>query len=80
MLSRPDGIWQFCQKLKKIYLAKGEEVEIYVRCMVSINGSETAPMINPDYDMAKAEWDYFWHNPWILLAEEREEYKLRSPN
>ena len=75
MLSRPDGIWQFCQKLKELHLEKGEEVEIYVRSEISINGSEPELIIDPDYDMAKAEWNYFWHNPWVLLAEERKKYK-----
>lgn len=70
MLSRPDGIWQFCQHLKKKYAAEGHEIELYATVKVSINGKEPLLLIDPDFDMAKAEWDYFWHNEWILLPEE----------
>ena len=66
MLARPDGIWQLCQVLKKEYAKKGEEIEIYVDCKISINGHPYMPLIDPTVDMAKVEWDYFWHKDWIL--------------
>lgn len=71
MLSRPDGIWQFCQKLKEEYAKKGTEIELYVDCKVSINGHEYATLIDPFYNMADAEWDYFWHKDWILLEPQK---------
>mgnify|MGYP003635116065 CR=1 FL=1 len=70
MLSRPDGIWQFCQFLKKKHAVNGDEIELYVTVKVSINGKEPQLLISPAYNMALAEWDYFWHNEWILLPEE----------
>lgn len=69
MLSKPDGIWQFCQRLKAEYAERGEEIEIYVNAKVSINGGEFKPLIDKKFDMATAEWDYFFHNEWILLHD-----------
>lgn len=69
MLSKPDGIWQFCQRLKTEYAEKGEDIEIYVDAKVSINGGEFKPLIDKNFDMATAEWDYFFHNEWILLHD-----------
>jgi len=68
-LSKPDGIWQFSQHLKEEYQAKGQEVSIYVDSKVSLNQKEPLPFVDPQYDMAKAEWNYFFHNEWILVYE-----------
>ena len=70
MLAKPDGIWQFCQRLKEEYESKGEEIEIYVNALVGVNGGELKPLIDKDYNMAEAEWDYFFHNDWVLLHED----------
>jgi len=69
LLSKPDGIWQFSQRLKKEFEEKGEEVSIFVDSKVSLNHKKPLPLIDPEYDMAKAEWDYFFHNEWILLYD-----------
>ncbi len=69
MLAKPDGIWQFSQRLKKEYEAKGEDIEIYVKSRVSVNGKPYKELIDPEQDMAKAKWDYFFHNDWVLLYE-----------
>lgn len=62
----PDFIWQFCQRLKKEYAEEGQEVELYVTGRVSINRKNPQALIDPTVDMAKAEWNYFFHNDWIL--------------
>jgi len=64
--TKPDVIWQFCQRLKKEYAAKGEDIAIYVRAWVSVNGHKSELLINPSVDMAQARWDYFFHNDWLL--------------
>jgi hypothetical protein len=69
MLSKPDGIWQFTQRLAKEYQDKGEDVEIYVRSRVSVNNGPFRELVDPKQDFAKAEWDYFFHNEWILLND-----------
>lgn len=70
ILAKPDGIWQFCQRLKDEYQNKGEEIEIYVKSRVSVNGKPYKQLIDPKQDMAEAEWDYFFHNNWVLLYDD----------
>jgi len=72
MLSKPDGIWQFTQHLAKEYRDKDEEVEIYVRSRVSVNGGPYRDLIDTKQDFAIAEWDYFFHNDWVLLYEDKD--------
>lgn len=64
--TKPDVIWQFCQRLKREYAAQGKDVAIFVNCRVSVNGHDFHPLIDPNVDMAAAKWDYLWHNEWIL--------------
>lgn len=62
MASRPDMIWQYCQRLKKMY---GESIRIYVMAHARVNRGTTALLINPEVDMAGAEWHRFRHDTWI---------------
>ncbi len=62
---KPDFIWQYCQKIKEEY--KDKDISIYIECKNSINGKPHQTLIDPKYDIAKAKWNYFWHNEWILL-------------
>ena len=62
---KPDFIWQYCQKIKQEY--KGKDISIYIRCENSINRKPYKLLIDPHYDMAKANWNYFFHNEWLLL-------------
>ena len=63
--TKPDFIWQYCQKIKEEY--KNTTISIYVDCANSINRKPYKTLIDPKYDMAKAKWDYFFHNEWILI-------------
>lgn len=65
LATKPDFIWQYCQRIKEEY--KGKSIAIYIDCKNSINRKEYKTLIDPKYDMAKAKWDYFGHNEWILL-------------
>ena len=65
LATKPDFIWQYCQRIKEEY--KGKPIAIYIDCKNSINRKEYKNLIDPNYDMAKAEWNYFAHNEWILL-------------
>lgn len=62
---RPDFIWQYCQRIKREF--KGKDISIYIDCKNSINNKPFQTLIDPNFDMAKAKWNYFWHNEWILL-------------
>lgn len=64
-LLKPDGIWQFTQRLKKEYASKGIPVEIYARVKVSLNGRKPAFLVDPNLDLTTIDFDYFGHNEWI---------------
>ena len=70
--TKPDIIWQFCQRLKKQYTAQGKDVAIFVNSKVSVNGDKFQNLIDPKVDMGTAKWDYFWHNDWILLDDPKD--------
>lgn len=64
---KPDFIWQYCQRIKEEY--KNQNISIYIDCKNAINNGNEQTLIDPNYDMAKAKWNYFSHNEWILLTE-----------
>lgn len=68
--TRPDMIWQFAQRLAREYRERGIDPVIRVDAKVSLNGRPRQPFIDPDYDMAKAEWHYFSHDEWVLPLRE----------
>jgi len=70
MLAKPDGIWQFTQRLAEEYEQKGENIDIYVRSRISVNGGPYKELIDPKKDFTQAKWDYFCHNDWVLLYDE----------
>ncbi|MEM7548354.1 MAG: HTTM domain-containing protein [Bacteroidota bacterium] len=75
MSTRPDMIWQFIQRIKAEWKSKGiKDIEIYVISRCSLNGSKPQALIDPKYDMAKAEWNRFKHSEWILPFQDE------SPN
>jgi vitamin K-dependent gamma-carboxylase len=67
LATNPDFIWQYSQKIKDEYKAKN--ISIYIDCFNSINRKPMRRFINEKTDFAKAEWNYFCHNDWILLYE-----------
>lgn len=64
LATKPDFIWQYCQYIKKEF--KGKEIAIFIDCKNSINRKECKTLIDPKFDMAKAKWNYFRHNEWLL--------------
>lgn len=72
--TKPDVMWQFVQRLKKEFEAKGKDVAIYAEnSMININGKGYRPFIDPSVDLTKVKWDPFKHSTWILPSEENEE-------
>lgn len=65
LATKPDFIWQYCQKIKQEY--RGKNISIYIDCKNNINNGEFKTLIDPKQDFVKAKWNYFWHNEWILL-------------
>ena len=68
---KPDAIWQMAQRIKEEYATQGKDVSIYVDCAVSINRKPYVKFIDEKTDMAEAKWNYFSHNDWILLYDEK---------
>lgn len=78
VVSKPDFIWQFAQKLEKIYAEEGKEIEVYADVKVSINGRPRKQLTDPTIDLAKEEWSHFKHHTWIMpssLYEEKDPLK-----
>ena len=76
--TKPDVIWQFCQRIKKDFAAKGKDVAIYVDCKIRVNDSDYHTLIDPEVDIAATKWDYFWHNEWIMPSPLGKESKSES--
>ncbi|WP_047548441.1 HTTM domain-containing protein [Psychroserpens sp. Hel_I_66] len=70
--TKPDVMWQFAQRLKKIYAEKGLDVEVYVRAYVSVNGKASKQLIDPNVDLANEQWHHFKHHDWILPSNQDE--------
>jgi hypothetical protein len=67
--SKPDGMWQMAQHIRKEFAEKGIEVSIYIDSKLSVNHKPYKTYIDPSVDFAEAEWNYFGHNDWILLYD-----------
>ena len=64
--TKPDVIWQFAQRLKNIYSEKGQDVSVFVKSRVSLNGGKYKPLIDPTIDLTTVPWEPFKHSDWIL--------------
>ena len=64
--SKPDMIWQFAQHLKKEAAKNNQDVAVYVRGKVSVNGRPYQRFINDSVDLASTKWNHLKHNSWIL--------------
>lgn len=69
MQTKPDMLWQMAQHIKQQYQEKGMNVAVYITAKTRINNGIPYLLIDPKKDMATAEWNYFWHNDWILLYD-----------
>lgn len=66
---KPDAIWQMAQRIKQEYALQGKDVSVFTDCEVSINQKPYRKFIDPKVDLAATEWNYFFHNDWILLYD-----------
>ena len=69
VLSKPDFVWQFAQKLEKIYAEQGKEIEVYADLKVSINGRPFYQLTDPKVDLAAEEWSHVKHHSWIIPSQ-----------
>ena len=64
--TKPDVMWQFSQRLKNIYKAKGEDISVYITSYLSVNGKPYNEYIDSKVDIANQDWNYFGHTTWLL--------------
>ncbi|MEC3905957.1 HTTM domain-containing protein [Tamlana sp. 2201CG12-4] len=68
--TKPDVIWQFAQRLKQKFNSDGQDVSVFVNCLVSVNGKPIKNLIDPEVDIANETWQVFKHNTWILPSKQ----------
>jgi hypothetical protein len=65
--TKPDVAWQFAQRLKREFKAKGKDVAVYaITSKVNINGKGLKAFIDPTIDLAAVNWERLNHSAWIL--------------
>ena len=67
--TRPDVIWQFAQHLKNDYKSKGQDIAVYVKAKVSVNGRPHKTLIDTKTDLASVKWQPFKHSDWVLPSQ-----------
>lgn len=66
LFAYPDFAWQYAQWLKETLQEGGVYPKIYFESEVSLNGHTYMPLIDPEVDMATADWKCFARNEWLL--------------
>jgi hypothetical protein len=63
----PDIAWQYAQRLKTAYAAKGYPLaEVFAIDSVSLNGNPPKLLIDTTVNLAAVKWQPFRHSTWIL--------------
>lgn len=70
MVTHPDMILQYAHHLRDIRAAAGQEVEVYGRFRVRLNGHLRQELIDETVDLAKLEWQWFGRKDWVLREGE----------
>ena len=66
VVSYPDFMWQFAQRLKTHYAELGRDVGVYVDSRVRVNRRPFRRFIDPGVDLASEPWEPLKHHTWIL--------------
>ncbi len=64
--TKPDMMWQFAQRLKREYAAKGQDIAVYAKARVRVNGRKLHLLTDENIDLTTVPWHYFGHSPWLL--------------
>lgn len=54
--TRPDGAWQYAQRIKEKFAQQGKDVAVYATNYVSVNRTNWELLIDPEVDLAQADW------------------------
>ena len=76
--TKPDVIWQFSQRLKKMFADQGRDVKIYVNASVRVNGGELKQLIDPTVDLGSVPWHPFKHSNWLRPSTASPENSLKD--
>ena len=68
--TKPDVIWQFAQRIKKMFADKGVEVRVYAHTSIRINGGELRELIDPEVDLGNVKWHPLKHSEWLRPSEQ----------
>jgi hypothetical protein len=67
MMTRADLVHDFAGKLAASWAQRGHtDVEVYARIEKSLNGRPRQPFIDPGTDLARAPYNWFASDPWVL--------------
>jgi vitamin K-dependent gamma-carboxylase len=69
MVMRPDMILQFAHYLAREHGAPGRLIEVRVQSVVSLNGHESRPLVDPRVDLA-AERRTLWPAAWVTRGRD----------
>lgn len=75
---KPDAAWQFSQRLKAEYAKKGQDIAVYAKGHVSVNGGPRKTLIDPKVNLAAEKWSHFKHHDWILPSSPGEKNTSKS--
>lgn len=78
--TKPDVIWQFSQRLKKMFANKGQEVKIYVNTSVRVNGGPLRQLIDPEVDLGSVKWHPLKHSEWLRPSQPENTSKKSEEN
>lgn len=68
--TKPDVIWQFAQRLKRMYADQGRDVKVFVDASIRINGGALKQLIDPEVDLGSVKWHPFKHSEWLLPSHQ----------
>ncbi|MCV6631525.1 MAG: HTTM domain-containing protein [Flavobacteriaceae bacterium] len=66
---RPDMIWQFAQRLKKMAASSGKGVKVYAYAQVNVNRTGWKQFIDPNVDLGSVAWSHWKHHEWVWDAK-----------
>ena len=68
MMTRPHMIIQYAHHLGEQLAAAGQDPNVHVRAIVSLNYRHRGPLIDERIDLTDARYSLFSHNDWIVIA------------
>ncbi|MEM9258809.1 MAG: HTTM domain-containing protein [Bacteroidota bacterium] len=71
MMTHPDMILQYAHHLRDLRQEAGQDVAIYGKFRVRLNGRQYVPFVDPEVDLATTEWEWFSTKAWVLPEERR---------